>query len=530
MTTDVHTNIDNWGWFQDGTDTGSQFVTGLSANQNPSQGDLSLDTTYLIRFDVYESNGGSWKNVAGQLEYNHESTGWTNVNASSSYVRSAGDANSALTDGNDVSSIRLGGSFTLDSTNEGQDTDDGSAGGGSADFNNTGAEFVYAFQIRSADVSANDVIQLRITVPQGVQNNIPAAWPSYTVGNAVNVNLTGETANAADGTLTGSVDADLTGETANAADGTLSSTTDVDLTGETANAADGTLTPSTPAGVAHYPVDYILLREPGLYVPNQKPTGPVKIDWSHPMTVGLQAAFIFSPWNGIIGNPEAGDETTRDLTGNGHDILWQTAPTLGPYSNDTYNEFGYGIKATATSNHYGWIVAGNIPAAGEDIYAMAWAGIGENAGTGLFTIYGPTGGSTDLQMWHGSAGYQFQPYNCADSPNETVFYTGAGSGVLDNRISVAYWNDTANSTQGAYTLKNRTPASFSDTLTSDPLPTSGRKLLFLTDADSEGTDGDGTLGNWYQGVIEYWYCWNRKLSEAEGHSINIDPYQFVVPV
>lgn len=44
--------------------------------------------------------------------------------------------------------------------------------------------------------------------------------------------------------------------------------------------------------MAEFPVERTLLREPRLWVPGKKPIGPVKIDWSNPLTENLQSFIL----------------------------------------------------------------------------------------------------------------------------------------------------------------------------------------------------------------------------------------------
>jgi len=45
-----------------------------------------------------------------------------------------------------------------------------------------------------------------------------------------------------------------------------------------------------------------LVREPNLLIPGRKPTGPVEIDWSHPLTNGLRTCHIFQSTRDLVDN------------------------------------------------------------------------------------------------------------------------------------------------------------------------------------------------------------------------------------
>ena len=184
----VTLNTDHWAFYDDDGDETGSTING-AIDTNPTKGDLAYDTIYHVRFEIYESTGAASRNTFGQLRYRIDTGGgfgiWLPVNATSSVVRSSGTG-SQLTDGNNTTTKRLGGSWALDDTNGAQDEVDGSAGDGTADFDTTGAEYLYAFTIRSADVSEDDIIELDIVAtPTPDVYNPPTAWPSYTAPGSV---------------------------------------------------------------------------------------------------------------------------------------------------------------------------------------------------------------------------------------------------------------------------------------------------------------------------------------------------------
>ena len=56
----------------------------------------------------------------------------------------------------------------------------------------------------------------------------------------------------------------------------------------------GFLDYTPPAALDQFYAEEILLREPNLWTPGKKPIGPVTIDWSHPLTNGLQSFLVFN--------------------------------------------------------------------------------------------------------------------------------------------------------------------------------------------------------------------------------------------
>lgn len=125
-------------------------------NQDPT---LNTDTTYHFRALIQETSGNGGNNKDIQIEYNHNSGGWNPIATTSNVIRSIASGN--LTD-EGATSQRIGsGTFLTDNT--WQDSADGTIGNGkSPDFNgNDECETVSSFQIRSADVSGGDTIQIR---------------------------------------------------------------------------------------------------------------------------------------------------------------------------------------------------------------------------------------------------------------------------------------------------------------------------------------------------------------------------------
>lgn len=143
----------DWAFYNDGTEAGSTIIGTKNTNQS-----LDTDTIYLFRQGLEETAANSARNQTMQLQYNHLGGGWNDVNATSLVVRSIATSN--ITDGDDTTQRIT--AFTHDPTNGGFDEVDGIAGDATADLNANGYEGLFAFEIRSADVSGDDTIVLKI--------------------------------------------------------------------------------------------------------------------------------------------------------------------------------------------------------------------------------------------------------------------------------------------------------------------------------------------------------------------------------
>ncbi len=133
------------------------------------------DVNFRLRFLIQET-AGSGATESFQLQYRQNGGTWTDVNASSSVVRSFASDN--LTDGGDTTEQMAGsGSFITD--NNGIDEVDGLAGAtvyvGSDD-----AEYEYVVQVRSADTKYGDKIEMRLIdgsdVVLDTYTNIALLW------------------------------------------------------------------------------------------------------------------------------------------------------------------------------------------------------------------------------------------------------------------------------------------------------------------------------------------------------------------
>ena len=112
----------------------------------------ALDENILVRFLVKETAGNAASNIRPQLEIRLNGGTYQNVTGASTIGRSFDSTK--LTDGDDTTQRIGSGTFVTD--NNGVDDANGAAGATSF-VGNDEAEYVYCFQVRSADVSAGNV-------------------------------------------------------------------------------------------------------------------------------------------------------------------------------------------------------------------------------------------------------------------------------------------------------------------------------------------------------------------------------------
>jgi hypothetical protein len=170
--------------FRGRNDDGNETTATWKALQNTNWSQ-DVDTNFRVRLEVQETAACAKNNVVWRLQYNLNSAGWVDCSATSSVVRASASAN--FTDGAATTNQLTVGTGTFQggaASTGGMDEGDCNAGGASMDLVASGhAEAEFSVQIRSADVSNGDTVQLRIT-DSGTAFASYTATPSITVSEA----------------------------------------------------------------------------------------------------------------------------------------------------------------------------------------------------------------------------------------------------------------------------------------------------------------------------------------------------------
>lgn len=147
--------------FRGRNDDGNETTATWQANQNVAWLQ-NVDVNFRVRLEVQETAGCAKTNFTTiQLQYNLAGAGWVNVTATSNVVRSSASPN--LADGaNTTDQLTVGtGTFV---GGGGFDEVNGIAGNTNMDISASGHfEVEYCCQLRSADVVAGQVVELRVT-------------------------------------------------------------------------------------------------------------------------------------------------------------------------------------------------------------------------------------------------------------------------------------------------------------------------------------------------------------------------------
>lgn len=142
----------------DGSQSGATWFAALNTNAT-----LTVDTNWRVRFLLKNTGDGESARV-WQLQYNLNAAGWISVDGSSSVVRSSASTHetnaAALTQ-------QLGsGTYDTSASDEFEEVD-GRTDAVEALAAGQETEVEFCFQIRSADVTDGDSVQLRVTVYSG---------------------------------------------------------------------------------------------------------------------------------------------------------------------------------------------------------------------------------------------------------------------------------------------------------------------------------------------------------------------------
>lgn len=160
----------------DGDETDATWKADLNIDWNQED-----DINVRVRFGIEELDDVEELDVEFRLQYNKNSGGWNDVDASSTNVRSSASPN--VTDGIDTTE-QLGMPGTFVTPNAGFDEVDGVVGGSSLDFTTTvnqEVELEFCFQVRGVDTADNDTIQLRVVKEDGTVLGTYTNTPTMTI-------------------------------------------------------------------------------------------------------------------------------------------------------------------------------------------------------------------------------------------------------------------------------------------------------------------------------------------------------------
>lgn len=250
--------------------------------------------------------------------------------------------------------------------------------------------------------------------------------------------------------------------------------------------------------MANYPLPDPRMENPAIFLPGKPPIGPVAIDLDHQFLRknNLIAAWVFA--HGLT-DLISGLEIIK--TGSGVTI------------NNGRLNFDAGTN-------YAYIPAADSPIKNRSKYTIATRANTFGTDEMILSVFGQSGGSTDMQLYHSTNKCLWRPANTSSNVDA---YTSGIQNVPISHVCV----QNAGAAGVHYTMRNRQHKTTTGTGTSALVP--ANKFLIGVDADSIGSGGDGSLGNYMEGWIEYLYVFDNAMPQASAKSLNINPYQFLIP-
>ena len=235
---------------------------------------------------------------------------------------------------------------------------------------------------------------------------------------------------------------------------------------------------------------------PSLFQRGRKPVGKVKIDWSHPLAKGLSLCHIFQ-------QDAAVDLVSGKVANQVNGAKWTPDGMFFDESND------YLAVAVITMNSSYSIL--------QNINYTDNSGIDAQC---QFS-FGLEGDNNSINISLFESGYS------GGYPNK-LFVNPHSSSFSDTLISNAT-HPTLNKLNMAVTVSSRDAKLYYDGVLDNSHATFGVTAMADGTVDTVYLGIPSALSNYLGGAIRYTYVYDRELSPAEVHSMNMSPYQFLIP-
>ena len=246
-------------------------------------------------------------------------------------------------------------------------------------------------------------------------------------------------------------------------------------------------------------VDETYLREPNLWVPGKKPIGPVKIDWEHPYTKGLVAAYIFQVKDG---------NNAIDLVKGSITKLHSSTPMAIE-----------GVNFTSPTN------VTDLPApleiAGNDKFTF------------MFRARSTTGVAKSVRVLFSyrdgtstSGVFICYPWDSASGPGIRVFYDGVTK--LDENLGAVHFNTNPNT----FSVVGRIGSDALTGYVNNNKTIAGEiGVAALTSTPTALSIGgwNGTTQLTTDVYLHHLYVFDHNVEEAQIRDMHRDPYQILTP-
>ena len=245
-------------------------------------------------------------------------------------------------------------------------------------------------------------------------------------------------------------------------------------------------------------VDEVMLREPNLLVPGKKPVGPVKIDWSHPITDRLVAAYIFR-----ANEPAAVDLVTGAVT--------PFDPSMGASPE--------GVDMTSVSN------VTDLPAPSEIAGSSQFTFVTRARSTDGAAIQGKV--LFSYRNDTSTAGLlQVMPWDSYTGDGIRIYFDGGNR--LNQDAGATHFNTNVHDISTIGFITDDATAYIDN---DPPLESGLNTERFLTATPTAMSIGGrmGTTNLINSSYLHHLYVYSRVLTEPQIRDLHADPYQFLIP-
>jgi hypothetical protein len=240
---------------------------------------------------------------------------------------------------------------------------------------------------------------------------------------------------------------------------------------------------------------------PELLMPGKKPVGPVKIDWSHPLTRELRFCDIAGAGDLVSGSAPSVDNTTKKGSSDGLVLVCSTSQINRQYDFDPLKtSSGDGL------GNFTMVVRGNPFATTTSSHAFVQKADDNGSPFNQVGLYF----NTNASFGGTNASFAFIAYDGGTSAVasagqiDSEFHTFAG-----HRVGTAMFIY-----RDGVALATASPAV-------RDIYDGNRRIAI----GSNGSSG----ANAYLGDITFAMAWDRALTDIEHASLAADPYQFLIP-
>jgi len=259
---------------------------------------------------------------------------------------------------------------------------------------------------------------------------------------------------------------------------------------------------TTTGSAAYIYLPEITIHDPRLLIPEQrfgKPTGPVQIDWTHPLSSGLAGAYLFRDAANVN---YANGKVPTIVRASGYPIAYNYTMDFGSHANKAYFNLGIEDNLKVAGHYFGVVVGVQIKpissSTDEHGILCGWSGI-----------------SFRWSTW-----YERLEFYAATTGGSTSTYAGFSSTVrADFEVPAVCGATYAEDGYGRVFVQDGTTSTGSSTTGTLVTPSVD---IYI------GADPNNSTDNW-QWWMHFMYVWNHGITVDVVNRIRSDPYQLFRP-